>query len=96
MTQEKFWQHKKTKKLFRVMPWWETVPSSDVIGDKELPIPEIGTPWKFGMLVQIGYLLENDHGVWFGFNSKVRESFQEITKRQFYLRSRKKRGKKKR
>ena len=75
----KIWQHKKTKKKVRVMPWWETVEGS-AIRDKDIGVAEPGIPWKFGMLVQVGWLLENENNVWFGVGPTAKDSFKEVKK----------------
>ena len=67
------WTHKKNKKEVRAMPWWEMIDS--VIDEKEFKIPEINVPYKFGMLIQVGWLLENEHGVWLGVGPKAAEEF---------------------
>lgn len=71
------WENKKSKQRMRAMPWWETVPDT-AITDTDMKIPEVDVPWKFGMLVQIGWLLENETGVWFGVSSKAKELFNVV------------------
>lgn len=73
----RIWQHKETKKTFRAMPWWE-IPEPLDLGIEDVVLP--GRSTKFGVLVQIGWLLENEHSVWFGVNSSAAEWFDDITR----------------
>lgn len=75
------WKHKKTKKQFRAMPWWEIVDGQE-IDHKEIPIPEVNVPWKFGMLVQVGWLIENGHGVWFGISPEAKKQFRVVKSKE--------------
>jgi hypothetical protein len=77
----RLWKHKDTGKELRVMPWWETVKDGEVEEVNELGhmIAEVaGRPIKFGVLTQVGYLLENKHGVWLGVGPRATESFVDI------------------
>lgn len=63
------------------MPWWETVKDGECESVDEMGqmISEFaGRPCKFGVLVQVGYLLENEHGIWFGMNMKAAKSFKDL------------------
>lgn len=73
------WQHKKTKKKFRVLPWWECL--EPLVDDKELgtKLTE-GRKFKIGSLVQIGWMLENEHGVWLGVGPQAEKAFKEVKK----------------
>jgi hypothetical protein len=73
----RYWKNKKSGQIMKVMPWLETV-ADTVINAKEIPMPKVNTPWKFGMLVQIGYLIENEHGVWFGVGPKAKVGFKDL------------------
>ncbi len=74
------WVHKKNKKKLRVMPWWETVKDGEVERVDELGqmVSEVaGRICKFGVLVQVGYLLENEHGMWLGVGPKAAKEFHD-------------------
>lgn len=75
------WVHKDDpKKQFRVMPWWETVKDGEVETVDELGHmvgASVGRVCKVGVLVQVGYLLENEHGIWFGVGPKAAKSFND-------------------
>ena len=79
----KRWQHKETKKIVRATPWWE-IPEDfveelkiiDAIRDKKDEWKD--RQFKIGALVQVGWLLENEHGVWLGVGPKAKESFDEL------------------
>jgi len=85
----KIWEHKETKKRVRVMPWWE-IPEDflDGIGlasalQKEKEKDDFKErAIKIGALVQIGWFLENEHGVWLGVGPSAKESFTEINERE--------------
>ena len=75
------WKNKKSKKCVRVMPWWEVVKDGeiekvDALGN--LLSEQAGIACKFGVLTQIGYLIENEHGFWFGMGPKAREAFKDM------------------
>lgn len=78
----RIWQHKKNKGKMRVMPWWETVKDGefeevDELGHAISVVAE-GRTCKFGVLVQIGYLIENEHGIWFGVGPDVAKEFKDM------------------
>jgi predicted NAD/FAD-binding protein len=76
----RLWVHKENKKRMRVMPWWETVKEGEVEQVDELGhlIAEVaGRTCKFGVLVQVGFLLENEHGVWIGVGPGAVEHFDD-------------------
>jgi hypothetical protein len=76
----KIWKHKETGKEYRVKPWWECIPCNipvtDIVRDENDEWPD--RMFAFGTLIQIGWLLENEHDVWFGTNNTVKEYFDEI------------------
>jgi hypothetical protein len=81
---KKRWKHKETGKEYNVLPWWEC--ESDLIEKKDCPavIGDKEDEWKdrlsaIGVLYQIGWLIENEHGVWFGVGPKAKDSFDEIS-----------------
>lgn len=59
------------------MPWWE-IPESDTILDEETVKPVVGVNAKFGVLVQVGFLLENEGGVWLGVGPKAADAFNDL------------------
>lgn len=75
------WQHKETKKIFRVTPWWECYGDiidqpSDILADEDDEFKD--RKFAVGVLAQIGYLLENEHGVWLGVGPTAKDSFDDI------------------
>lgn len=70
----KLWQHKKTKKRCRASPWWECV--DPMLTEKDAP--KEPRKFKIGALVQVGWLLENEHGVWLGVGLKAANHFKEV------------------
>lgn len=79
----KVWEHKINKKRLNVMPWWECVEPM-VASDTDYGAVDVGKEiadgrkFRIGAIVQIGWLLENEHGVWFGVGPQAEESFIEI------------------
>ncbi len=76
----KTWIHRETKKKVRVMPWWECL--EPIVADnddfKGIAVgKEIadGRKFRIGAIVQIGWLIENEQGVWFGVSLDVEEIF---------------------
>ncbi len=75
------WENKKSKQKVRVMPWWETVKEGKTEEVDELGhmiAEQAGRPCKFGILVQVGFLIENEEGVWFGVGPKVEKHFNDL------------------
>jgi hypothetical protein len=72
------WQNKKDKKkTFRVMPWWECL--DPVLSDEEIGVGLTeGRKFKIGAIVQVGWLLENEHGMWFGMGPKASSAFNDL------------------
>lgn len=75
MIEVRIWEHKETKKRVRVLPWWECL---DPLADEKLADLCEGRMFKIGALVQIGWLLENEHGMWLGVGPKAAESFNDL------------------
>lgn len=75
----KTWEHKENKKRVRVMPWWECIdPIIDSATDEAAKKLADGKNIRIGALVQIGWLIENENGVWFGVNMTAQEYFSEV------------------
>lgn len=60
------------------MPWWEMVRGEEILNDKDIGIPEMNKEWRIGCLIQIGYLLENEHGIWFGVGPQAAKGFNDL------------------
>jgi len=75
----KKWKNKTTGKEFKVLPWWHCdgslidKPKECLIDDKD---EWQDRQYALGVLVQIGWLIENDNGVWFGVGPKAKEGFE--------------------
>lgn len=76
------WKNKTSGAEVRVMPWWETITDDggmvevDEMG--KMISESLGKPCRFGVITQVGYLLENEHGVWFGMGPKAVECFEDL------------------
>lgn len=77
------WKHKENGKTYNVMPWFE-IPD-DFVAELKLQdtIKEKSDNWKdrqfkIGALIQVGWLLENEHGVWIGFGPTAKDSFDVV------------------
>ena len=82
MRYPRLWENKINLAKFKVMPWWEAVKNGEIEEVNELGemISEVaeGRVCKFGVITQIGYLIENDHGIWFGLGLKAHEAFNDL------------------
>lgn len=67
------WQHKKTKKIVKVVPWFEVLKDDTILKGKI----EKRT-YKIGCLTQIGWLLENEHGIFLGVGPKASKEFKNL------------------
>lgn len=78
----RLWENKLSGQRVRVMPWWETVTESGIAEVDEMGrmISETigGRPCKFGVITQIGFLIENEHGIWIGLGPKAPEGFIDL------------------
>lgn len=75
------WKNKTNEKEFLVMPWWETIKNGEIEQVDELGqllTEEAGKPCKLGVITQIGYLLRNEEGVWFGFGPSIEIQFDDL------------------
>lgn len=76
------WKHKENGKINRVVPWWDCF--SDLIDNPNAQSLGIDDDdWKdrkyaIGVLVQVGWLLENDDGVWLGVGPTAKDHFDDI------------------
>lgn len=85
MKDVKVWMHKTTFDLAIVTPWWEILPEDEIIADKTkiLGDDKFKDSWpdrkfKIGALTQVGWLMENQHGAWFGIGPSAQESFEDL------------------
>ena len=60
------WFNKTKNQLFLLTEWWEVFDNPI-----ELNHDKSETKAKWGMLVQVGWLMRNHHGVWLGVNTDV-------------------------
>lgn len=78
---ERKWKNKTTGKIFNVVPWWSC--DGSLVDRPEELLKDDTDDWKdrlfcIGVLGQIGWMIENDNGVWFGVGPKAKEQFEEI------------------
>lgn len=60
------WLNKRNGNLFVAAPWWETVDSDFQFNGKTKTYNG-----KIGVLYQVGWLIQNEHGIWFGANYNI-------------------------
>lgn len=82
-TRVRVWKNKTSGKEFKVTPWWEVPPGDDQIAVIEMEVDygdgkKRKVPTKLGVLYQVGWLLENEHGVWFGMSLDASEHFEDL------------------
>lgn len=72
------WKNKRNGKTVRVMPWYE-IPDP-VLNEKQWSeLTQMrGIKAKYGVLVQIGLLLETEAGIWLGVSSKIESDFEDL------------------
>jgi len=79
----RLWKNKTSQKEFKVTEWWEVPPGDDQIAVIEMEV-DFGdgkkrkVPTKLGVLYQVGWLLESEHGVWFGLNLDAASQFEDL------------------
>jgi len=76
------WKNKKNNKEFKATPWWEIPPGDDELAVVEMEV-EFGNkkhkvPTKMGVMYQVGWLIQNEHGIWFGLNLEAAEQFEDL------------------
>lgn len=95
MKYPRIWENKRSGDRLRVMPWWETITEDgkvEEVDDLGHMIASVaGRPCKFGVLVQVGYLLENVHGIWLGLRPKAVDEFIDLGEPSDKIKPRKKR-----
>jgi len=77
------WKNKETGKEFNVLPWWECEGTLIDAKNAEQILKDEQDEWSdrlyaIGCLVQVGWLMENDEGVWFGVGPQAKDHFEEI------------------
>lgn len=78
-----FWKNRQNGAICRVVPWWEIL-EPILADDKVNGAVDLGThltegrKFKMGCLVQVGWLLETEGGVWVGVSMRGKECFDEI------------------
>jgi hypothetical protein len=77
------WKHKETGKEYKVLPWWEC--DGNIVEAKEAKeiLHDAEDDWSdrlyaVGCLAQVGWLIENEDGVWFGVGPKAKDQFEDI------------------
>ena len=71
--QKQVWYHKEKDQLFLFSPWWEIPEGIDLT---EVTMNKEKVVW--GALVQVGWLIQNLHDIWFGVNFSVEGSFEYV------------------
>lgn len=80
----KLWMNKLSGQLMISATWWEMQNDETIVRGNAGNIftstekTENARKWKYGMLTQVGFLLQNESGVWFGVGMSAREQFEEI------------------
>lgn len=76
------WKHKETGKQYLATPWWEVLKKDELVaGDSQMLAIKDDHPdrkFKIGSLTQVGWLIKNDHGVWFGVSLDAKQSFEVV------------------
>ena len=77
------WRNKENGQEFNVLPWWECEGTLIEAKSAEQILKDEQDEWSdrlyaIGCLVQVGWLLENGDGVWFGVGPRAKAHFEEI------------------
>jgi hypothetical protein len=79
------WKHKEKGNIVRVAPWYEIVePVLELSGNEAVKAKLAERPRgvKFGALVQVGWLLEQEHGIFIGVHLDVADQFELYTEEE--------------
>ena len=76
----KVWMNRNTGQICLATPWWEIMPGDEAIAMKMEVICNNTSQarMKFGLLTQIGWLIQNEHDLWAGFGLATEDLFEEI------------------
>jgi len=70
----KIWMNKKSGQLMVVTPWWAIAPNMEPILETKVNGHDIFV----GSMYKCGWMLSNQHGVFFGLNLSAEKEFEEI------------------
>ena len=77
------WMNKSSAEVFHVVPWMQVMKGDEIVAT---PIPDVADDGKpqtvravFGALAQIGWMIENGHGVHLGVGLNVESHFEKIS-----------------
>lgn len=77
----KVWLHKEKGDFCFATPWWEIPEANEVVALKadEAVTAGLGeNRIKFGVLVQVGWLIQNQNDMWLGVGMKAQEAFEDL------------------
>lgn len=79
------WKHKITGEVVKVAVWWEIPPPNEILDSETISkaVRDKKDEWKdrqfkIGALVQVGWLIQNKHGVWLGVGPKGKDVFEDL------------------
>lgn len=76
------WCRKDTGDLLLATPWFEILEKDEVVNGKSEILgdadPHPKRQFKFGMLTQVGWLIQNQYECWFGVGFNAEENFEVI------------------
>ena len=82
----RYWRHKTSKKEVKVAPWWEILDPIVALSAEESMtsgLSDVKRQIKMGLgvecLVQVGWLIENEHNMFLGVGLAAQEQFEDIT-----------------
>lgn len=65
-------------KILIVAPWWECIEPEEYLSDLLTNEVVKTQKVKYGMLCQVGWLVQNEHGVYFGVALDALENFEYL------------------
>lgn len=73
------WKNKEMGQIMRVAPWWEMIEPDVILSGKMYDeASKKKRTFKIGALVQCGWLLCNEHDVYFGVGMGVETIFEDL------------------
>lgn len=75
------WMNRRTGQILNVVPWWDMLAEDTWIeGRTSMLGPEGNSEQRFkiGTLAQVGWLVQNESGMWFGVGLNLVSEFEKV------------------
>ncbi len=75
------WMNKRSGQIFIVVPWWDMM-ADDILLEGRMNTLDAEANaeqrFKIGGIAQVGWLIENGSGIWFGIGTNAIEHFEKL------------------